>query len=323
MLTQRSVGSKVVIILQVEGKALSQPAAMERITHFMSDKAQDNYAQQFEHAIATAFTCRSIIKYNSTLSELQINEVLTDIDETVHFLQQRLTANKVIETNLLFSQLQQFGSFSSDTIAGSNAENDDYTSMKQKFDSLYKLYHYYFDVRPGQGTGAFIARFNDVMSTIDQVQLFVEKHTDPLFRTPLVEDHLHKVRGYIADMYTVFTEFARATSNVLQGQNIYIDTEKQASLQQPEDEETPRIHDLAPFITVYKTHQKLNEIMATVASRISDATAFLIFLQDQLSDTLNKRDEVIRQLNNVATLLNDLSCRLADYENVISALLRQ
>lgn len=289
----------------------------------MSDEAQDNHAQQFERAIATAFTCRSIIKYNSTLSETQINELLADIDETVHFLQKRLTANKAIETNLLFSQLQQSGSFSTGTTPGSNVENDDHTSMKQKFDSLYKLYHYYFDVRPGQGTGAFITRFNDVMSTIDQVQLLVEKHTDPFSRTPLIEDHLHKVCGYVADMYTVFTEFARATSNALQGQNIYIDTEKQASLQQSEDTETPGIHDLAPLITVYKTHQKLNEIMETVASRISDATAFLIFLQDQLSDTLNKRDEVIRQLNNVATLLNDLSCRLADYENVVSALLRQ
>lgn len=289
----------------------------------MSDEAQDNHAQQFERAIATAFTCRSIIKYNSTLSETQINELLANIDETVHFLQQRLTANNVIETNFLFSQPQQFGSFSVGTTPGSNVENDDHTGMKQKFDSLYKLYHYYFDVRPGHGTDAFITRFNDVMSTIDQVQLLVEKHTDPFSRTPLVEDHLHKVRGYIADMYTVFTEFARATSNALQGQNIYNDTEKQASLQQSEGEETPGIHDMAPLIKVYKTHQQLNEIMETVASRISDATAFLIFLQDQLSDTLNKRDEVIRQLNNVATLLNELSCRLADYENVVSALLRQ
>ena len=288
----------------------------------MSDEAQDNHAQQFEHAIATAFTCRSIIKYNSTLSEAQINELLADIDETVHFLQQRLTANNVIETNFLFSQSQQFA-FSAGTTPGSNVENDDYTGMKQKFDSLYKLYHYYFDVRPGHGTGAFIARFNNVMSIIDQVQLLVEKHTDPFSRMLLVEDHLHKVRGYVADMYTVFTEFARATSNALQGQNIYNDTEKQASLQQSEDEEMPGIRDMAPLIKVYKTHQQLNEIMETVASRINDATAFLIFLQDQLGDTLNKRDEVIRQLNNVATLLNDLSCRLADYENVVSVLLRQ
>jgi hypothetical protein len=289
----------------------------------MSDEAQDNHAQQVERAIATAFTCRSIIKYNSTLSETQINELLADIDETVHFLQQRLTANKAIETDSLFSQLRQFGPFSAGTTPGSNIENDDYTSMKQRLDSLYKLYHYYFDVRPGHGTGAFTTRFNDVMSTIDQVQLFLEKQTDPFFRTPLVEDYLHKVRGYVADMYTVFTEFARTTANALQGQNIYIDTEKQASLQQSEGEETPRIHDMAPLINVYRTHQKLNEIMETVAIRISDATAFLVFLQDQLGDTLNKRDEVIRQINNVATLLNDLSCRLADYENVVSALISQ
>ncbi len=309
--------------MQVEDIAQPQPAELERITHFMSDAAQNNHAQQFERAIATAFTCRSIIKYNSTLSETQINELLADIDETVHFLQQRLTANKAIETNLLFSPIQQFGSFSAGTTPESNADNDDYASLKQKFDSLYKLYHYYFDIRPGHGTGAFLTRFNEVMLTIDQVQLLVEKHVDPFFRTPLVEDHLHKVRGYVADMYTVFTEFAHATSNALQGQNIYIDTEKQASLQRSEDEEAMVIYDIAPIIKVYKTHQQLNEIMETVASRISDATAFLIFLQDQLSDTLNKRDEVIRQINNVAKLLNDLNCRLADYENVVAALLHQ
>src|SRR5579863_5761258 len=236
--------------MQVADIAQPQPVALERITHFMSDEAQDNHAHQFERAIATVFTCRSIIKYNSTLSEVQKNELLTDIDETVHFLQKRLTANKAIETNLLFSHLHQFGPLSASRTPESEVENDDYDSMKQKFDSLYKLYQYYFDARPGHGTGAFTARFNDVMSTIDQIQHLVEKHIDPFSRMPLAEDYLHKIRGYVADMYTVFIEFARATSNALQGQNIYIDTDKQATMQQSEGEETPAIHDMAPLIKV-------------------------------------------------------------------------
>lgn len=37
-----------------------------------------NHIQRFEQAIATAFACRNVIKYNSTLSEEQKNEILAD-----------------------------------------------------------------------------------------------------------------------------------------------------------------------------------------------------------------------------------------------------
>jgi len=103
--------------------------------------------------------------------------------------------------------------------------------------------------------------------------------------------------------------------------DISIDTEKQASLQQLQDEEKQDIRALAPLIKVYGTHQQLNEIIGTVSSRASEATAFLIFLQDQLSETMSKRDEIVVQINNVAKLLNDLTCRLADYENTVAPLL--
>jgi hypothetical protein len=289
----------------------------------MSDEAQNKHAQQFEHAIATAFACRSIIKYNSTLNEAQQNELLTDIDKTVAFLQERLTAHKVIETNTLLAQFRHSGLFSSNTLleADSKSENDD-KQLKRKFDSLYRMYHFYFDTQPGHGMDAFFARFNEIMSTIDQVQHFVERSPNLYSNPSSVEDHLHKVRGYVADMYTVFSEFARALSNALQGMDIYIDTEKQASLQQFQGEEKQDIRPIAPLIKVYETHQQLNEIIGTVTSRASEATAFLIFLQDQLDKTVNKRDEIIVQINHVAKLLNDLTCRLADYENTVATLLR-
>lgn len=288
----------------------------------MSDEEQNGHAQQFEHAIATAFACRSIIKYNSTLNEAQQNELLADIDKTVVFLQERLTANKVIETNTLLAHLRHKEIFSPDTLHEASADGENsYNQMKQKFDSLYRMYHVYFDVYPGHGTNAFFARFNEIMLTIDQVQRFVE-HTPDLYLNPSsVEDHLHKVRGYVADMYTAFSEFARALSNALQGMDISIDTEKQASLQQLQDGEKQDIRALAPLIKVYETHQQLNEIIGTVSSRTSEATAFLIFLQDQLSETMSKRDEIVAQINNVAKLLNDLTCRLADYENAVAPLL--
>jgi hypothetical protein len=289
----------------------------------MSDEALDRHAQQFEHAIATAFACRNIVKYNSTLNETQQNELLTDIDKTVGFLQERLTANKAIETHTLLAQFRQGGLFAEHTLLEATPDSeDDYNRMKEKFDALYRMYHFYFDALPGHGTGAFFARFNEVMSTIDQVQRMIEHTADAYFKPSSVEDYLHKVRGYVADMYTVFNEFARALSNALQGLDIYVDTEKQASLQPLQGEEKHDSRAITPLINVYEIHRQLNEIIGTVNSRTSEATAFLIFLQDQLSETMSKRDEIVAQINNVAKLLNDLTCRLADYENIASALLR-
>src|SRR5690348_3556700 len=67
----------------------------------MSNDESLKHTQQFEQAIATTFACRSIIKYNSTLSEGQKNELLADLDTTLQFLRDRLIAHASIETNLL------------------------------------------------------------------------------------------------------------------------------------------------------------------------------------------------------------------------------
>ena len=297
----------------------------------MSDETPQNHAHQFERAIATAFTCRSIIKYNSTLSEAQQNELLTDIDSTVHFLQERLTANTAIETNSLLTKIRQQATDTSSTFSyNEENENTDNSGtinatsnndFKRQLYVLQKMYHYYFETLPGQQQVTFISRFNEVMTALDQAQLLIEREPHSFSRANLVEDHLHRVRGYVADMYTAFTEFARSLSNALQGHDIYIDTEKQASFQQTPVEDIHTTFDITVLLKVYETHELLNQKMGSVTSRTGDATAFLIFLQDQLEGNINKRAEIIAQLNTVAVLLNDLRYLLADYERAVAALL--
>ena len=93
-------------------------------------------------------------------------------------------------------------------------------------------------------------------------------------------------------------------------QKHHAESDKQADLQ-----------DLAPLKKIHERHLRLDKRKGTVASRVSDATAFLIFLQDSLGHDFNKRAEIIAQLNTAAKLLSDLSQLVADYENTASVLL--
>lgn len=296
----------------------------------MSDETQRNHVHQFEQALATAFTCRSIIKYNSTLTEAQKTELLADIDSTVQFLQERLTANKAIEKNLLISHIQQQSalvpSFSWQEHEGEDSNNNE---LKLQMYALQQLYHYYFDTQSGQPgqpthqTTTFHSRFNEVLAALDHIQLLCEQETHPFTRMTHILDHLHRVRSYITDMYTIFTEFTRSLTNALDGHDIYVDTEKQASLPSASAERVANNPDITPLLEVYETHQLLNQKMGSVTSRTGDATAFLIFLQDQLNETLHKREDIIPQLNAIAILLNDLRYLLADYERVVATVIHR
>jgi len=276
----------------------------------MSDTVEQNHAKQLEHALATAFTCRSVIKYNSSLSEEQKNELLADIDMTVKFLQEHLVVN-----------VQQLSTGSGE---GKQIDKADDGKQTHKLDELYRISQLYLENKSGHGIDEFIARFNRSMAAIDEVQAMVVQGNDlTVYTDPKhVEDLLHSMRGLIADMYAVFMEFARVISNTLQGSGIYIDTEKLSSIEQQRSaDKDPQ--NSSSFLKVYETYLQLNEKKGTLASRIADATAFLIFLGGSLGNDFNKREMVIAQLNKVAKLLNDLSYLLSDYESTISELLGQ
>src|SRR5690348_12805684 len=51
---------------------------------FMPEETQQDW--QFEHAMTTMFTCRSVIKFNTMLSNEQRQELIRDIDQSLQFL---------------------------------------------------------------------------------------------------------------------------------------------------------------------------------------------------------------------------------------------
>src|SRR5450759_1189998 len=140
-----------------------------------------------------------------------------------------------------------------------------------------------------------------------------------------IVDLLHRIRGFVSDLYVIFAEFTTAITNIVQGKDLYIDTEELSTQQTSEKANVNRqgIESIAPLKRVYETHVQLNEQKGLVASRVSDVTAFLIFLEGRLDSNLLKREEIITQLHNTAKLLNDLSYLLADYEQAVSLLLQQ
>ncbi|HLZ80139.1 MAG TPA: hypothetical protein VKP04_00785 [Ktedonobacteraceae bacterium] len=287
----------------------------------MPNDAPRSHAQQFEHAIATAFTCRSIVKYNSSLSEEQKSELIADLDTTLKFLGERLIANSSIEAEMVLSPLSLAG-----LIPAENSQEDDSDENVDNkpgdepiLRGLYKIYHTYLHAKQGTGPDEFTARYSEVMSIIDEVQKIIEKSHDTY--PTYIGDLLHSVRGFIADLYVIFREFSHAITLVLQRSDIYIDTEEVSSMQKQEAESAAKPADLASLKRIYETHRQLNEKKGALASRVGEATAFLIFLEESLDSNLNKRDEVTAQLNNVAILLGDLAYLLADYEKVTSALL--
>jgi hypothetical protein len=289
----------------------------------MPNDTPRSHAQQFEHAIATAFTCRSIIKYNSSLSEEQKSELIADLDTTLKFLRERLIANSSIETEMVLSPLSLAGLIPSENLQDEDdgADNvDNKPGDEPILRGLYKVYTLYLNAKQGTGADEFTARYTEAMSIIDEVQKIIEKSHD-IYPT-YIEDLLHSVRGFITDLYVIFIEFSHAITLVLQRSDIYVDTEEVSSLQKQEAESADKAGNPASLKKIYETHQQLNEKKGALASRVGEATAFLIFLEESLGSNLKKRDEVTSQLKNASILLNDLAYLLADYEKVTSALLQ-
>jgi hypothetical protein len=119
----------------------------------------------------------------------------------------------------------------------------------------------------------------------------------------------------MADLYYIFLEFMQVLSEILQKNNVQLNTEELCSLQgeQAVDEKALSQNNLVSLFGVYEAHQRLNRNREVIATRITDATAFLEFLKESLAADLNRRDEFLSQLNNITQLLHELSCLVADF----------
>ncbi len=284
----------------------------------MLDGAQSHDMHQFELLMTTVFTCRSVVKYDLTLGEEQKKELLADIDTSLEVLRSYLLTGPSTHTKTASSQSQP-ANFSpvfsqpeeTNTSSGINDE-------PQMLQALYRMYHTYLDANQGKSLSTFVSRFNDAMVTIQEIQRIMEcsyQANDCYTRISSVEEPLQRVKLFMADLYYIFMEFMRVISEILQHNNVQLNTEELFPLQgaQAVDEKVLSQSNLVSLFGVYETHQRLNQNRDVIAARITDATAFLEFLKESLATDLNRRDEFLSQLNNITRLLHEFSCLVADF----------
>ncbi len=299
----------------------------------MSYEAQSDHIQQFELLMTTVFTCRSIVKYNLTVGEEQKKELLADIDTSLEVLRSYLLTDPS-KPALLPSQPTDSSPALypvedailypvEDAIVPSEHASDD--NEQQMLQALYKMYHAYMNANQNNSINTFVSRFNDAMLTIQEIQRVVE-HSYPAngiyTRDSTVEEPLHRVKAFVADIYYIFMEFMRVLSETLQRNNVQLDTEELSSLpgEQAVDEKLPLQPNLTNLFGAYEAHQRLSQKRGVVAARIADAAAFLEFLKEGFGSDVNQRDEILSQLNNVIRLLHDVSRLIADYEKAAATL---
>lgn len=290
----------------------------------MSNEVQSDDRQQFELLMTTLFTCRSVVKYNLTLGEEQKKDILTDIDTSLEVVRSSLlTSPSINVTTASISPLPANSppilSLSEETMAPSDIVSND--NEQHILQNLYRMYHSYIDTNQDKSLTAFVSRFNDAIETIQEIQRTVEYNYQDTRKTS-IEEPFHRVKVFVADLYYIFMEFMRVVSEILQQNNVQLDTEKLNSLQgeRTVDEKPPSQHDLASLCGAYEAHQRLNENRGVIAARIADATAFLEFLKEGLGTDVNRRDAFVLQLDNVIRLLHELSRLVTDYEKAAATL---
>ena len=306
-----------------------------------------NHAQRFEQAIATAFACRSIIKYNSTLGEEQKNEMLADLDATLQFLRERLVANTAIESNSVIPPLQlaellaasaddeddedeevgEMGTVEGSAVIGSDAQS---RQGKQELSeplmrNLYKLYYAYLTTRPGKGINALEERYKAAMSILDDVETAIRLQRDTSAGEGN-ESPIYRVRGFISALYSMFHEFAAVLAELLEGKNIMAETDELTVLQKfaaGEIHHPYMLRDITPLMRVYGAQMQLQQSKGSLAALVNDATAFFIFIEEKLARDLARRKEIVERLQSVAGLLHDLSSLLFEYERAFATTLSQ
>ncbi|GHO66085.1 hypothetical protein KSC_049770 [Ktedonobacter sp. SOSP1-52] len=298
----------------------------------MRDNLPQPPMSQLEHAIATVLACLSMVKYNAVLREEQRVELASDIEKTLQFLRGPLAAThapKEQDTSTM-PVSPQMTAPSLEIPAQQNQGAFTAARAQPHLEALYRVYSTYLHMGNGNTLDAFVVRFNEVMATLDEIQAATDPEAEgqlPQNQQHSVEDALHRVRGFIADLYYMFLEFVRALSETLEMHEPQSHTEELSSLPRQDTMENieamprlPASPQLAQLAQVYEKHLQMNAKKGVLYLHVKDAMVFLKFLEENLRNDLQKRSEIIAQMNRVGRLLQDLSQLLASYEGAVGAL---
>jgi hypothetical protein len=300
----------------------------------MPHDAQQYHSQQFEHIIATVFTCRSIIKYNLTLSSEQKEELFKDIDTSLEALRSYLITPLANTTESASSDSQMvqadITSVSETDALSSEDVSPVLSSEKQVLQSLYKMYHSYMDEKQSSNISTFMKRFNEVMSTMNEVQESMQMTSEPLTNRELITLSIEHMRIFVSDLYSMFTEFIRMLSEILQQSNENLNTEEisflptnasQIQMQDVQQEGKDVERDLTVLSQAYTAHKQLDRLKGDLVGRVREVTTFLNFLKKNVANNASGREELITRLNHATNLLDDMSRLLLEYEKAASTLL--
>jgi hypothetical protein len=297
---------------------------VERMMGFMPEETQQDW--QFEHAMTTMFTCRSVIKFNTMLSNEQRQELIRDIDQSLQFLRSGFISASSLQMQKQFPQ--HSASVQAPSPSAILAEKGS-GSEREALQSLYRMYHIYRDQH--QGSDSFVTRFTNAMSAISTIQTALEQ-----CRVPGIADAhpLDYVCAFIADLYYVFVEFIRALSEILEASDASAPVETEKLSPKPihiaESETLYNVqqtlrdtHHLALLYRIYEAHQSLITRYGPMNQRVQEAKAFLVFLEEALCGGTDKREEFMLQFSCVSRLLGDLAVLVEDYERITAILLLQ
>jgi hypothetical protein len=283
---------------------------------FMPEETQQDW--QFEHAMTTMFTCRSVIKHNSPLSHDQRQELIRDIDRSLQFLRSGFIAATPAQGRKESSQHSALPQASSPSSALEEKGNG---NEREALRALYRMYHVYRDSDQHQGGDAFVTRFTNAMSAISEIQSALEQCHVPGIADARPLDY---VCAFIADLYYVFVEFIRSLAEILEANDAPVETEQLSVKPQhyAQSETLGTIHHLALLYRIYEAQQCLNTRYGPIHKRVQEAQAFLVFLEETMCGGSDKQEEFMLQFSCVSRLLSDLAVLVEDYERATAILLR-
>lgn len=270
----------------------------------MSEDTQDLTDRAFERAITTLCNCRSLIRHHPDLPAFQREQLLSDIEKTLELLQD--CAAKAAQ-EVLFS------------VGPAQRPSQEQSTLR----ALYQLYQEHIN-SPQTSTQALSARFNETLTTLKELQDLIQEcnDLDPEADHQQLSTALQRVGAFTADLYCLFMEFRRSLAAILDEQSSYIHTEELSSLQRLSPVASGRLGGPSlPTLHLREDHRRLDEQRQALTHRLSDATAFLVMLEEGLRSDLKRRSEIISHLHSVGQLLRDMAGLLAGYEETLRAIL--